>query len=302
MAVNEKRQLKGIYTALVTAFDEQDRVNEAVQREIIKYQIEAGVDGFYLCGGTGEGLLLTVEERKRMLEIALDQVKGRAGIIAHIGAFQTQDTVELARHAGEAGADAISCLPPTWFYKPDADGLIEYYKRVAGASGLPLLVYNIPQRTGLQLTPGLMARLRSIGNVVGLKHATGNLYEMRQIINMAKEDMVVFMGEDEYLLPALMYGAVGGIGGCYNVMPRYYVEIYETFVRGDYQKATEVQMREIEVASVFDDFEFIASMKETVRLMGFDCGAPRSPNQPLRQEERTRLRARLEEVGFFEDL
>jgi len=302
MVGSDKRELKGVYPAMITAFDGSGNIHEAVQRQIIEYQIQAGVHGFYVCGGTGEGLLLRVDERKRLLEIALDQVKGRGAVVAHIGAYQTQDTLELARHAGEAGADAISCLPPTWFYKPDANGLVEYYRLVAGASDLPLLVYNIPQRTGLQLTPRLMDTLMTIGNVVGLKHSTGNLYEMRQIINAGKGKVIVFMGEDEYLLPALMYGAVGGIGGCYNVMPRYYVEIYEAFVRGEYQKAAEVQMREIEVASVFDDFEFIACMKETVRLMGFDCGSPRSPNRPLSEEERTRLRTRLEQIGFFEEL
>jgi len=301
MTTRGDRKLQGIYPALITAFDKEDNLNEAVQRKFIEFQIESGVDGFYLCGGTGEGLLLTVEERKRMLEIALDQAAGRVGMIAHIGAYQTRDTVELARRACEAGADAISCLPPTWFYKPDADALIEYYKRVAGACDLPLLVYNIPQRTGLQLTPSLMARLASIDSIVGLKHATGNLYQMRQIINMAQGDMIVFMGEDEFLLPALMYGAVGGIGMCYNVMPQYYVGIYASFLQGDYERATEIQLREIEVAAVFDDFEFIASTKATVTMMGFDCGPPRSPNQPLSDEDTAQLRKRLEEVGFFAD-
>jgi len=301
MAAKGKRELKGIYPAIVTAFDKNGNINEAMQREIIEYQIEAGVDGFYLCGGTGEGLLLTVEERKRMLEIALDQIKGRVGIIDHIGAFQTADTVELARHAGEAGADAISCLPPSWFYKPDAAGLVEYYKQVAGATDLPLLVYNIPQRTGLELTPGLMDKLRGIKNVVGLKHATGNLYQMGQIISLAKGEMIVFMGEDMFLLPALMYGAVGGIGGSYSIMPRYYVEIYKNFVEGNYEKATEIQVRANEIIPVYDGFMFISANKEILCMMGFDCGTGRSPNRPLTDEEKALLRKRLEEVNFFED-
>jgi len=301
MATHVRHDLKGIYTPVVTPFDADGKVNLSLLRRLIEAQIAAGVDGFYLCGGTGEGLLLTVAERKAMLEAALDQIKGRVGIIDHIGAFQTADTVELARHAGVAGADAISCLPPSWFYKPDADGLLGYYGRVADAGGLPLLIYNIPQRTGVELTPALMEKLRRIKNLVGFKHSTPDIYQMRQIIHMAHGELIVFIGFEELLLPALTYGAAGSIGGMMNLAPRIYVEIYRHFVAGEYARAAELQLREIELASVIDEFETIAAVKETVRLLGFDCGLPRTPTRPMTDEEKARLRRRLDDVHFFTD-
>ena len=169
---------KGIYPAIVTPFDQAGAFSPAAMRAVVQYQLKAGVHGFYICGGTGEGLLLTVDERQAVLETVLQEVAGRAQVIAHVGAFQTADTLALARHAGQAGADAIAALPPAYFYKPDTLGLIRYYSEVASASSLPLLVYNIPHRVGINMTQGLFDQLLEIPNVVGMKDSSGNIYAL----------------------------------------------------------------------------------------------------------------------------
>ena len=169
---------QGNYSPIVTPFDADGQHDLSALRQVVRYQLDAGMDGFYVCGGTGEGLLLTTAERKTVLETVLDEVAGRVGVIAHIGAFQTADTLELARHAGEVGVDAIAAIPPAYFYKPDTLGLVNYYTQVAGASAAPLFVYNIPQRVGVQMTPALFDQLMSVPNIIGMKDSSGDLYAM----------------------------------------------------------------------------------------------------------------------------
>lgn len=292
------RELKGIYPAIVTPTDASGNLNEDVQRELVERYIGVGVDGFYVLGGTGEGLFFTVEERKRFLEITVDQAAGRVGIMAHIGAFQLQDTLELARHAGDAGADAISSLPNSWFFNIDGDGLIDFYEQISNACDLPLLAYNIPQRTGVELSASLMKRLLSIKTVVGLKHATGDICQMQSMIDLAKGDITVFMGEDGFLLPALMYGAQGGIGGGYPIMPRYYVDIYSNFLAGNYEKARDIQLKGNKLDAVYDGGAFIAKNMELLRMLGFDCGYGRSPNRRLTDDQAKDFRKACEEINF----
>lgn len=294
--------LRGIFPALVTPFDQHGKVNEYMLRKVIDYQLQAGVQGFYLCGGTGEGLLLTAQERKAIVETVINQVKGRAVVIAHIGAFQTHETEELARHAQDAGADAVSCLPPTFFYKPDLDGLILYYEQIASASNLPLLLYNIPQRTGVNITPTIMRRFMQIPNVAGLKHATLDIFQLRNLIELGKGKLIVFEGEDPVLLPALLYGADGGIGCTYNVMPQLFVRVYKLFLEKDYEEAARIQFQINRVINVLIQFDVIAATKETMTMMDMDVGPGRTPQRPLTEQEKDHLREGLEAEGFFDSI
>jgi N-acetylneuraminate lyase len=296
------RELRGVMPALVTAFDRRGKLNETAQREFIEFQIVQGIHGLFLCGGVGEGLLLTVEERKRLLEIAVDQAAGRVLIVDHIAAYQVADTLELARHAGESGADAICCLPPNWYYRPDLAGLVDYHRGIAAVCRLPLLVYNIPQRTGFKLTPDALTALRAVDTIAGAKDATTDLFNMRRLITTGGPGFAVFVGEDEVLLPGLLYGAVGGIGACYNVFPALAAGIYESARAGNWERARELQMRELEVAAAYDEYEIFGAIQETVRLMGFDCGVPRAPLRGLNDAEKTSFRRRIDALGFDPNL
>ena len=296
------KEFKGIYPAIVTPFDKEGNYDPVVMRKIVQHQLRAGVHGFYVCGGTGEGMLLTVKERQAALETVLEEVEDRAGVIAHIGAFQTADTLVLARHASEVGADAIAAIPPAYFFKPDALGLVRYYTALAEASSVPILVYNIPQRTGVNMTQELFDQLLQLPNIVGMKESSGNVYALSLFFTEGKRP-IIFEGEDTVLLPGLLMGACGGIGATYNLWPQLFVKLWDAFQEKDMDTAAQTQLRINELINAFlGKGDFFSGIKQVLAWMGLECGAGRTPNRPLTDEETTKLRKSLEEVGFFEEL
>ena len=295
------RELKGICPAIVTPLDKKGGFDAAAMRRIVRHQLGAGVHGFYVCGGTGEGLLLTIEERQAVLETVLDEVKGRATVIAHIGAFQTADTLVLARHASDAGADAIAAMPPAYFYKPDVLGLVRHYAEVAAASRVPVLVYNIPGRVGIDMTPELFDQLLGIENIVGMKDSSGNCYRMGLFFSGGRRP-TIFNGEDTVLLAGLLSGACGGIGATYNMMPERFVRLWDAFLAGDVSDAARIQLRINELISALLVVNLFSGLKQTLAWMGQECGEPRTPIRPLTDEETAKLRASLERAAFFSEL
>jgi N-acetylneuraminate lyase len=268
-------------------------------RAIVRHQLEAGVHGFYVCGGTGEGLLQTVAERRAVLETVLDEVQGRAGVIAHVGAFQTPDTLALARHASDAGADAIAALPPAYFYKPDEPALLRYYMDVASSSDVPLLIYNIPARTGIAMTPDHFEELLRVENIIGMKDSSGDIFAMGLFLAQG-ENPVIFNGEDSVQLAAMLAGACGGIGASYNVMPGLFVKLWDAFQAKDIDAAAQIQLRLNVIMNVMDVVELFGGLKQIMAWMGLECGLPRSPLGPLTGEDTAKLRRELEGVGFFD--
>ena len=293
------RELRGIFPATISAFGKDGRFDPEAMRKIVAHQIGAGVHGLYICGGTGEGLLMTVEERQEALEAVLEEVDGRAAVITHVGAFSTEDTVTLARHASRTKADAIAALPPAWFYKPDDEGLLRYYAEVVDASQLPLLVYNIPQRTGIAMTEGLFERLLKLDNIIGMKDSSGDIFSLGHFLAIGSNP-VIFEGDDAVLLPALLAGASGGIGGSYNVMPDLFVELWEAVQAKDTDAAAATQLRINEIIRALMVVDTFGGIKQTLAWMGLECGQPRTPMRPLTADETGTLRRSLESVGFFD--
>ena len=294
------KELKGILPATVSPNRPDGSFDTEAMRKIVRHQIDAGSDGVYVCGGTGEGLLMSREDRELALETTLEELNGAATVIAHVGAFQTAETVALARHASRAGADAIAALPPAYFYVPDDDGMIEYYKTVAGASDVPLLIYNIPQRTRIVMTEGLFTRLLDIPNVVGMKDSSGDIFSLGNLVAKTG-DPVIFEGEDATVLWALMAGAKGGIGSTYNVMPHLYVRMWRAFQDGRIDDAAATQLRINEFIAVLIRVSVISAVMHTMEFIGLPCGRPRSPNRALSEAEAADLRAGLDAVGFFDE-
>ena len=294
------KKLEGILPATVSPNKEDGSFDAATMRRVVRHQLDAGSDGVYVCGGTGEGLLMSREDRAQALETVLDEVNGAATVIAHIGAFQTGETVALARHASDTGADAIAALPPAYFYVPDDDGMVEYYRTIADASDVPLLIYNIPQRTHITMTESLFTRLLEIPNVVGMKDSSGDIFSLGNLVANT-DDPVIFEGEDATVLWALMAGANGGIGSTYNVMPHLYVNMWRAFQDGSTDAAVRTQLRINEIIAVLVRTSVISSVMKTMEFIGLPCGRPRSPNRALSDSESADLRAGLEAVGFFDE-
>ena len=285
----------GAWPALVTPFTDEDKVNVGVLRELVEYLIDKGVGGFYVCGGTGEGLFMVPEERKLVTEIVVDQVNGRVPVIAHIGSMIVGDAVQLAEHAQEVGAAGISSVIPPMFQ--NSESLYTYFARVgAAAPNIPLLTYIFGGPTD---AVALMRQLMDIPTVAGAKYTGPNMYEFREIVELRGDNWSIFSGMDEQCIYAAMQGACGNIGSTLNYIPGIYREIHDSYKKGSIAQGQHLQVRANQVTGVLFSFGFFGALKEVMRMLGFDCGQPRLPHVPFAEGKRDDLRAQLEAIDFF---
>ncbi|MFA5866008.1 MAG: dihydrodipicolinate synthase family protein [Phycisphaerae bacterium] len=231
-------KLYGIMPAITSPCDENDRFLEDTFTSLANYLCEQGVHGLYVCGATGDSYRLRTEERKRILKIAME-VCGPFGakVITHVGATSTREAVELAEHASSVGAAAVSSMPPA---NRSNRELVDYYRDVAKAAQLPVLIYHIPQLTNHNLPFSVFQELLDIPGVAGVKFSGSNVFLMRRLL-LARSGVSIFNGDDELLVPALLYGACGGIGMTYNLFPKLFVAMYEAVLAGDIARAMHMQ-------------------------------------------------------------
>ena len=285
----------GAWPGLVTPFTAKDKVNVVVLRELVEYLVDKRVGGFYVCGGTGEGLFMSPEERKLVTETAVDQVEGRVPVIAHVGSMVVSDAIQLAEHAQEVGAAGISSVIPPMFQ--DGESLYTYFARVGDAApDIPLLTYIFG---GPMDAVALMRRLMEIPTVAGTKYTGPNMFEFREIVELRKDNWSIFSGMDEQCLYAAMQGACGNIGSTLNYIPGIYREIHNGYKTGEIAKGQELQVRANQVTRVLFSFGFFGALKEVMRMLGFDCGIPRLPHRPFAAGKRDDLRAELDAIEFF---
>ena len=284
---------RGIMPALLTPFDASGEVTTPAIHQLIEFLLASGVSGFYVNGSTGEGLLLSVNERKQVLEAALDAVNGRVPVIAHVGAVSTRDAVELAKHAAGAGAAAIAAIPPIYFGVDFAAIKAHYQQIVAATRGVPFWLYHIPGATGVHLTPDQFAELIWIDGVRGVKFSATNYYEMRAILEHGQtivgQDFRVMNGTDEMLLAALVMGAHGAVGSTYNVLAGHFVRLFDAFTVGDLAQAETLQYEANRIIRPLLSVPHIPALKAILKREGIDCGLPRAPLRPLTEDETTWL-------------
>ncbi len=272
------QRLQGIMPALVSPCDEDDRFLEDAFASLALHLYEQGVHGLYVCGATGDGYNMRLEERKRATEISVEVSRQFSGtVIVHVGTSNTRDSVELAEHAASAGAHAVAGMPPA---NRSRGELISYYQEVAKAAGLPSLIYHIPHLTGHNLPLAAFCELLDIPGVVGLKFSGSNLFLMKRIL-LAHPGAVIFNGDDELLCPALLYGAVGGIGLTYNIFPRFFVSLYATVESGDIARAMDMQNRFAAFLHRVIEFGTVAVLDLLMRERGFGPFAKRRPRTVL---------------------
>ncbi|MFH0962880.1 MAG: dihydrodipicolinate synthase family protein [Planctomycetota bacterium] len=289
----------GVIPALLTPFDGSGEVSASMLKKLVAFHIDAGVQGLWLCGGSAEAYALSVRERKAIVEVVVAEAAGRVDVIVHVGDNSTEVACELARHAEGIGADAVACFPPV-MPKLSAEALRSHYRKVASAcGGLPFIAYNVPGLTGVRVDESVMASLLDIENLSGVKHSEYNLFDLRNTIELAADRLSVLEGCDEILLAALAMGAHGGVGLTYNFAPGVYLEIYRSFNAGDVLKAQQEQFRMTRfIRRAIFRYGMHATMKEAMRLLGYDCGPPRTPVLPLGDEERAGVKKELEEAGL----
>lgn len=292
-------EVRGIVSPLVTPFDAQGQVNADMARQLVRFHLSVGITGFYVCGSTGEGLLMDPPERKLMLETVIDEVKKRVPVIAHIGAIATHVAADLADHAAEAGADAVASIPPIYF-PMDIAAIKAYYKAIADAArDLPVWIYNIPRATGVSITADTLKHYLEIPQIRGVKYTAQDLADMHNMIEIGQDrGLTVMSGPDDLCLPALVMGVHGAIGTTYNIMPGHYVRLYEAFRNGDLKTAQRLQYEANHVIKAFLSVPALPAIKEILRGMGFDCGQTRAPLRPLTDAEREHLWKALEAARF----
>ena len=293
-------RFRGVFPAPVTPMTSAGEFDDEVFARVLEFNLQAGVHGFWLAGGTGESVLLDDEENERMASVAADVVGDRGATIMHVGSPTTRRSAVMAEHAAAAGVDAICCLPPVFYARSEAE-IVEHYRAVAAAADLPFFVYNLPSMTGIEITPDLMRKIAdAVPQLVGLKHSASNYANLQEF--MAMDLPACFIGNCLLLLPSLSLGAVGCIDGPPNMAPEVFVEVWDAFHAGDMERARTAQERGRQIKELIREcgpHHFHAVLKTIVgERIGYDCGDPRRPGLALSPEQREHILAKAAAFGL----
>jgi 4-hydroxy-tetrahydrodipicolinate synthase len=295
------KELRGIIPAVVTPFTADERVDEGGFRKVLNALIDQGVHGLFPVGTGGEFFALTREEKERLMAAAVEEAAGRVFVMPNVGAITTAESVVLARHAEAVGSDAVSVVTP-FFLKPSQEELLEHYRAICAAVKIPVLAYNIPERTGgVALSVGTVSRLaREVPNFGGIKDSTGDLANAAELVQACAAGFKVFMGRDTLIYGALLHGCVGAVAATANVAPRLAVGIYKAVEGGDLPKARELQARLAPVRKLFAVGSHPAGIKEAMVQLGMlDCGRCRRPTLDLTLAQKDEVRKILRESGLL---
>ena len=287
---------KGVITALVTPL-RNDRVDEEALRRLVNEQIASGIDGLVPVGTTGESPTLSNEEHIRVVEVVVREAKKRVPVIAGTGANSTHEAIELTLAAKAVGADGTLQVTP-YYNKPTQDGLFRHFKTIAEATGLPMVVYNVPGRTGCDLLPDTIARLCDVPLVVGVKEATGNLQRAAQIIARVGDRMTMLSGDDATAMPFYAVGGHGCISVVSNVAPADMAAMWDAAAAGDWKKARELHYKVFPLSEgLFIEANPIP-VKAALALMGKIADEIRAPLYPMTGANRDKVRKILADLGL----
>ena len=290
----------GAWPALITPATADGGANLTALRELIDYMLAKNVDGLYVLGGTGEGLLISAEDRRLVLETAIEQVGGRIPVIVHVGSISTVEAAALARHAQEQGADGVSSVLPV--YLGGLDATYRHYGAIAAAApDLPFFPYLFGgQIDAFSLMKELLCRFPNVG---GAKYTGPNMYEIAQIIDLGNDlpagrGWTIFSGMDEQCLFAAMMGAPGNIGSTLNVMPGAYSRMHASCKSGDFAHALSLQKQANRLTEVMINHGVSAALRVSMKALGIDCGPLRLPQETISPQQEEILLADLEEAGL----
>lgn len=288
-------EIKGIIPPILTPMNEDESINVAALREQVNRQIENGVHALFCFGTNGEGYILNRQEKQLVLETVLEEANGRVPVYAGTGCISTKETIEQSKMAMDAGADVLSIITPS-FALANQNELYEHYKAVAEAVDMPIVLYNIPARTGNALTPATVGKLSKISNIAGAKDSSGNFTNILGYISETeKNDFSVLSGNDQLILWTLKAGGTGGIAGCANVYPHTMASIYNCYIEGNWEKAKEYQDSIASFRACFKYGNPNTVVKTAVSLLGYNVGKCRAPFNQLPEEGIEALKKVLKE-------
>lgn len=292
----KKTIFKGCGTAIITPFTE-DGVNFEEFRKMIEFQISEGVDSIIVCGTTGESSTMTTEEKKETIKFAIDVAAKRIPIIAGTGGNCTKSAIEMSKYAESVGADAVLVVTP-YYNKTTQAGLIAHYKAIAESINIPVVLYNVPSRTGLNITPATCLELSKIDNIVAIKEASGNISQVAEIANLCKDNLAIYSGNDDQVLPILSLGGLGVISVLSNIIPKDVHNMVENFFNGNVKEATKLQLDTLNLtSSLFCEVNPIP-VKAACNMIGFNVGTPRLPLIEMSDAGKERLRKEMINYGI----
>jgi 4-hydroxy-tetrahydrodipicolinate synthase len=292
---------KGSFVAMITPFTESGKVDEKGINELVEFHIKNGTDGIVPCGTTGESPTLSHEEHKRVVEITIKAVSGRIPVIAGTGSNSTREALDLTSHAKEAGADGALIVVP-YYNKPTQKGLYLHYKEIADNVDIPIIVYNVPSRTGVNLLPVTLAKLAELKNIVAVKEASGNLEQMAQIVELCGDKITLLSGDDKLILPVLSIGGKGVISVVANIIPADVANMIREFEKGNYQTAQNIFISKVYPLSSAMFYETNPiPVKTSVQLMGLPAGNLRLPLTPMSDDNLAKLKSDLVKFNLLEE-
>ena len=293
----KKTIFKGCGTAIITPFTE-DGVNFEEFGKMIEFQISEGVDAIIVCGTTGEASTMTEEERKETIKFAIEKAAKRVPIIAGTGGNCTANAISFTKWAETAGADG-ALIVTQYYNKTTQAGLVAHYEAIAKSTSLPIIVYSVPGRTGVNITPETCLELSKIENIVAIKEASGNISQIAEIKALCRDNLNIYSGNDDQIVPILSVGGIGVISVLSNVAPKYTHEICQNFFDGNIEKSTTMQLDSIElIKALFCEVNPIP-VKEALNMMGYNAGNPRLPLIPLSEKGKEKMKKALTNFGLI---
>jgi 4-hydroxy-tetrahydrodipicolinate synthase len=288
----------GCGTALITPFRADQSLDEVALRRLVRRQIPAGINFLVPCGTTGESPTLTREEHLRIVEITLEEAQGRVPVLGGAGGYNTHEVIGLARELERLGVDGILSVTP-YYNKPTQEGLYQHYKAIADAVPLPIIVYSVQGRTGVNVEPATLARLAGIPNIVGVKEASGNITQMANVIHQVPPEFIVLSGDDAITLPLIALGGRGVVSVASNQIPAGMAKLAQLCLAGDFEGARALQRKYLPLMEI----NFIESnpipVKAAMALMGLIEPVYRLPMVPPQPENLARIKKVLESLGLL---
>ena len=288
---------KGCGTALATPFNDSG-VNFEVFEKMIEDQISNGVDALIVCGTTGESSTMAEKEKKDTIKFVVDIVRKRIPVIAGTGSNNTMQAIAMTKYAEEIGADGSLIVTP-YYNKTTQAGLVEHYKEIAKSTSLPIIVYNVPSRTGVNILPETFLELSKIENIVAVKEASGNISQVAKIKELCKDNLEIYSGNDDQIIPILSLGGIGVISVLSNIMPKFTHEMCINYLNGNTRKALDMQLKSLSlINNLFSEVNPIP-VKYALKLMGFDFGKPRLPLVELSDKNKSIIEKEMKKLNLI---
>lgn len=289
---------KGVGTAIVTPFMD-NTINYDEFKKLIEFQIKNNVDAIIVCGTTGESSTMTLDEKKYAIRFVVNAVNKRIPVIAGTGSNCTESAIELSKYAETVGADGLLLVTP-YYNKTTQDGLIKHFTKIAHSTKLPIVLYNVPGRTGLNMLPSTCFSLSQIPNIVAIKEASGNLSQVAELAKLCKDNLYIYSGNDDQILPVLSLGGIGVISVLSNIIPNDTHDMVHSFFENDIIRSTKLQLDALPlIHSLFSEVNPIP-VKSALNYMGYNVGIPRLPLIEMSENNKKKLKKAMEDYGILQ--